>query len=81
MLSALCCPLPMNVEQGLEQDFRRADCPAGTVRMAQPSTARIGCLACTHGSSRASPKEANETGRRASDSFRTDIHQWGGSPS
>jgi hypothetical protein len=32
MLSALCCPLPMKVEQGSEQDFRCADCPADTAR-------------------------------------------------
>src|SRR5271169_792052 len=33
----------------------------------RPRTARIGCLACTHGNSRASPKEASATGRPASD--------------
>src|ERR1017187_126795 len=33
----------------------------------RPRTARIGCLACTHGNSSASPEEASATGRPASD--------------
>jgi hypothetical protein len=36
----------------------------------RPRTARIGCLACTHGNSSASPGEASATGRPASDPVR-----------
>ena len=42
----------------------------------RPRTARIGCLACTHGNSSASPEEASATGRPGSDRARSRSTSW-----